>query len=217
MDNIWNKPRSNKSAKTTLLSDGSKIFDPLGWLASTIKSYKILLQIVWIEGRAWDQELLQDIETEWLRARKRLSLLENVKIPKCILPKGQVKPFHLHIFTDASEAAYAAVVYTGVNLVEEWQKSISLQPKRKLLPIKTISFPRSELNGAFLVAQLVRITPLDLKQAGTISQNFFLEQIQQLIYIGQQNYHELGQLMKPTESQQHNRFFQEQSGNTFPR
>ena len=49
---------------TTLSSETSKLSDPMGWLASIISSYKLLLQNVWIEGIEWDQQFPQDIETE---------------------------------------------------------------------------------------------------------------------------------------------------------
>ena len=102
--------RNKNKTKRTLLSQTSKLFDPLEWLAPTIISNKIRLQKNWIEGIEWDQQLFQYVETEWLRARIRLSLLKELKFPRRIFLKRQVRSFQFHIFTDVCEAAYAAAV-----------------------------------------------------------------------------------------------------------
>ena len=47
--------------KRSLLSDTSRLFDPLGWLAPVIINYKILVQETWTAGIKWDEELPREL------------------------------------------------------------------------------------------------------------------------------------------------------------
>ena len=53
-----------------------------------------------------------EITEEWLSSRDSLKQLENLQIPRCVLPDKKFENFQLHLFTDASEKAYAATVYS---------------------------------------------------------------------------------------------------------
>ena len=43
--------------KRTLLSDSSKVFDPIGWIPLVIIAFKSLIQQTWVEGVSWHEEL----------------------------------------------------------------------------------------------------------------------------------------------------------------
>ncbi|GFV56176.1 uncharacterized protein TNCV_1489531 [Trichonephila clavipes] len=62
------------------------------------------------------------------------------------------KKVTLHGFSDASEAAYACVVYE-VQRDRETTKVVMLGGKSKVAPLKPICIPRLELNGALLLAR----------------------------------------------------------------
>ncbi|GFY25372.1 uncharacterized protein TNCV_2484921 [Trichonephila clavipes] len=62
------------------------------------------------------------------------------------------KKVTLHGFSDASEAAYACVVY-AVQRDRETTKVVMLGGKSKVAPLKPICIPRLELNGALLLAR----------------------------------------------------------------
>ncbi|GFY01331.1 uncharacterized protein TNCV_5077971 [Trichonephila clavipes] len=62
------------------------------------------------------------------------------------------KKVTLHGFSDASEAAYACVVY-AVHRNRETTKVAMLGGKSKVAPLKPICIPRLELNGALLLAR----------------------------------------------------------------
>ena len=62
----------------------------------------------------WDLNgtlLPNEITEEWLSSRDSLQQLENLQIPCCVLPE-KFENFQLHLFTDVSEKAYAATVYS---------------------------------------------------------------------------------------------------------
>ena len=79
-------------------------------------------------------------------------------MPHCLFEKGKkVSKFELHGFSDASEMAYASIVYLTV-VYETGEVSIKFVPaKAKVCPITKQSIPRLELLVAQLLAKLARI------------------------------------------------------------
>ena len=82
-----------------------------------------------------------------------LDRLSYFEFPRCLFPKeSEIARRELHTFCDASEEAYAAVVYIcnvyrdGQVLVRHIKRSIMLAPTKKL------SIPKLELNAAVLGA-----------------------------------------------------------------
>lgn len=57
--------RLGKTTKRQILSDVSRIFDPLGWTAPTMIIPKILFQELWKTKLKWDDELPKDISQKW--------------------------------------------------------------------------------------------------------------------------------------------------------
>ncbi|GFY64568.1 uncharacterized protein TNIN_98431 [Trichonephila inaurata madagascariensis] len=74
--NVWTKRK--------VLSEVAKFFDPLGWLAPTVIISKIFLQELWSQHLSWDEKLSDSLARQW-RIFQELSLLTNIKIPRCIL------------------------------------------------------------------------------------------------------------------------------------
>ena len=98
--------------KRTLSSDIAKTYDVLCWFAPVIIKAKILLQRLWEAGLGWDDTVPPELEQEWLEWRQQLSLLVDKCIPRYYYPKDvKIAYKQLHGYSDASEAAYAGVVY----------------------------------------------------------------------------------------------------------
>lgn len=158
-------PMSSKNhlTKRELLSDISKLFDPIGWLApSTIKA-KIFMQSLWVIKKLnWDDRVPENKMQEWRKYRSQLHLLENIKIPRWI-GSNDIVQFQLHGFGDASNSAYSSVVFSRV--VQSDGKIIvkNLSSKTKVAPIKTISTPKLELCGSVLVSRLITKVKESLK------------------------------------------------------
>ena len=81
----------------------------------------------------------------------------------------------IHGFSDASEAAYAAVVYLRITDESGNVRASLVMSKTKVAPIKRLTIPRLELCGAQLLAQLIQhvrqvfAIPLDRVYAWTDS------------------------------------------------
>lgn len=76
---------------------------------------------------------------------------------RCLFPEeSQMEESQLHIFFDASEEAYAAVVYLQ-NSYRDGRISVhQVKASNKLAPKKTVSVPKLELNAALLGSRLAR-------------------------------------------------------------
>ena len=92
-----------------------------------------------------------------------LPILLTKAVPRCYFPMHlQVASKNLHGFSDASEDAYAAVVYLRI-VGSDGKVHISLvTSKTKVAPIKRLSIPRLELCGVLLLSRLLTHTKMVL-------------------------------------------------------
>ena len=138
--------------KRALLSDSSKIFDPMGWVSPVIILFKSLVQRTWVQDLSWDDKLPDDLVEQWYRIRKELEYLNPIKIPRCVRPP-KTTALELHVFCDASEMAYASVVYIRARGPTGFSCKL-LTSKTKVAPVKALPMPRLELCAATLGANL---------------------------------------------------------------
>ena len=143
-------------SKRALVSDIAKTFDVLGWFSPAIITVKILLQRVWEEGIDWDEPVPSFIYDTWSRWRSELPILSTKHIPRCYFPKDRcVISTEIHGFSDASEQAYAGVVYLRMVDTQGNVYTSIVISKTKVAPIKRVTIPRLELCGAHLLSQLI--------------------------------------------------------------
>ncbi|XP_038116638.1 uncharacterized protein LOC119768917 [Culex quinquefasciatus] len=149
-----NMKTDGPNTKHQLLSDSAKLFDPIGWLAPVTVRAKILFQQCWLYDMNWHDPLPAAVEQMWIEFKENLPRLEQVKIPRWMSSyNGRVE---LHGFSDASEEAYSAVVYIRTfNEIDGAYVNI-VAAKTKVAPIRQVSLPRLELNGAWLLARLMK-------------------------------------------------------------
>ena len=143
-------------SKRALISDVARTYDVLGWYAPAIITLKILFQRLWEDKLEWDDPVPLEVQEQWERWRKELSALVSRLIPRCYFPKQvNVTSTQLHGFSDASEAAYAGVVYLRMVDSEGGIHVSLVMAKTKVAPIKRLTVPRLELCGAKLLAELI--------------------------------------------------------------
>ena len=142
--------------KRSLISDIAKTFDVLRWFSPTIIKVKILLQRVWEAKIEWDDPVPEEIQDSWEKWRSELGVLSSKCIPRCYFPKdAHIVSMQLHGFSDASEVAYAGVVYLRmVDTTHRIHVPLVLS-KTKVAPIRCLTIPRLELCGAHLLAGLL--------------------------------------------------------------
>ncbi|XP_059223173.1 uncharacterized protein LOC131996978 [Stomoxys calcitrans] len=147
--------KKSQATKRQVLSTVAKLFDPAGWITPVIIRSKILMQQLWLEGSNWDETISPDSLDTWNNLIDDLAHVEDVIIPRWIkyLPTDLIQ---IHGFCDASKMAYCATVYVRCQTTTSVVISNLLMAKSKVAPIKTVSLPKLELNGAVLLAKLVR-------------------------------------------------------------
>ena len=153
---ISEPPDNDALTKRVLTSDIAKTFDVLGWFSpSTIKA-KILLQKLWEQGIAWDEMVPPPVLETWQRWRSELQLLSEKTLPRCYHPKDITKDsVQLHGFSDASENAFAAVVYMRVIDMNRAVHVSLVFSKTQVALLKRLTIPRLELCGAHLLSQIL--------------------------------------------------------------
>ncbi|XP_073956419.1 uncharacterized protein [Choristoneura fumiferana] len=148
-------PISTPVTKRKVISDISKLYDPQGWIAPSVIKAKIFIQKLWLAGIDWDEEVPPVLLEEWTEFRESLIQLTNFRLKRWMNFKADVKLVELHGFSDASTAAFGAVVYARI-MDAMGNIHVSLvTAKTRVAPIKQLSIPRLELNGAVLLAKLL--------------------------------------------------------------
>ena len=151
-------PSSFVSSKRGIISDVARTFDVLGWLSPAILPMKLLFQELWELHLDWDDEVpgnLREQHEEW---REELPLLATIRLPRCYFSQERALTIQLHGFSDASEAAYSAVIYLRTTYTNSPTTCRLVMSKTKVAPLKTLSVPRLELCGATLLAKILTTT-----------------------------------------------------------
>ena len=118
---------------------------------------KIRLRALSLKGLGWTEGVTGEDAAWWLEWFKAVGRLNALEMPRCLFPQANlILSSELHVFCDASEEAYAAVIYVrnqhkdGRVLIRQVRASTKLAPK------KTLSVPKLELNAALLGARLLK-------------------------------------------------------------
>lgn len=148
--NLTNKPLT----KRTMLSDLARMFDPLGFITPITIYCKIMIQHLWSVGLDWDSPLPDDISSLWENYKSELQLLSSLQIPRRTIT-DKFLTCEIHGFADASEKAYAAVVYLRISHSPCNIQTFFVCAKSKVAPLKRISIPRLELCAALLLSNLI--------------------------------------------------------------
>ncbi|XP_062557875.1 uncharacterized protein LOC134222727 [Armigeres subalbatus] len=96
--------------KRVVVSDVSRLFDPLGLVGPVIIQAKIFIQDLWKDNSDWDEPLNPEHQAQWQEFRRNLTGLENLTVPRWVGTGGNTKT-ELHGFCDASNKAYGACFY----------------------------------------------------------------------------------------------------------
>ncbi|UYV81487.1 hypothetical protein LAZ67_20001340 [Cordylochernes scorpioides] len=136
-DWMWNEPGITEQ-------------DPASILA-TIKIKK-MVQNAWKENKLWDEQLNEDRRVDFIKWRKQALELDQIKIPRWILPiKGRTT---LHLFCDASAIAYATVIFMRIENASVIVVRF-VEARNRLATIKRITIPRLELLACLIGARLL--------------------------------------------------------------
>ncbi len=165
-----NKPLTKRG----LLSVTSSLYDPLGFASPYVLPAKHIFQGLCKLKLSWDDPIPEPYLSSWKRWTDDLPIIAKFSIPRCLNVFGSKSVIcDLHIFSDASEYAYASVAY-GVfydtNKPSE-KYSILLFSKSRLAPLKNLTIPRLELCAAHLSVKIYKELTAALEIP--ISQTYF--------------------------------------------
>lgn len=156
-DNIVYKSKpfadSQRCTKRLILSQISRLFDPLGLLGPVIIQAKIIMQQLWKANISWDETVPQHVLQTWLDFRGELHLLDNFSAPRGVVFE-RYSNIQLHGFCDASESAYGACVFIRISNNKGTHEVNLLCAKSRVAPVKVVSLPRLELCAARLLGKL---------------------------------------------------------------
>ncbi|GFU96749.1 integrase catalytic domain-containing protein [Trichonephila clavipes] len=142
-------------SKRDVLSEIARLYDPLGLIGPIVTKAKIFIQELWKIKLDWSEQLPPDAMEEWMNFYQKLAKVNNFKIPRCILLPATIR-IEIHGFSDASERAYAAVVYIKCFNESGQSQTRLLCSKSRVAPLKTLIIPRLELSAALLLSRLVK-------------------------------------------------------------
>ena len=92
----------------------------------------------------------------WNKLLSELEVLDGLRVLRCYFKEGLTPHHHeLHGFSDASEHAYAAVIYLRTVYVDGTVSISLIASETRELPVKKQSIPRLELLGALILTRLV--------------------------------------------------------------
>ena len=150
----WSLP----SSKRTVLCVTAAILDPMGFLSPFVVLLKWMFQLLCVQKSNWDDPLPSGLGQKWNQLLEGLNTLNKVIVPRCYFElRKHPERVELHGFSDASEHAYAAVLYIR-EIYSDGSVSMRLvAAKMKVTPLKKQSIPQLELLGAFILVRLTGV------------------------------------------------------------
>jgi len=107
---VTDKAHEGPSTKRQLLQATSRFYVPMGVMSQVLITGKLIFQNSWCKGVGWDELLPDDLGTRWSNWVKLLPDLLDIHIPRWVGARGKDN-CQIHVFCDASEGAYGAVLY----------------------------------------------------------------------------------------------------------
>lgn len=149
-----NKPVTRRG----LLSTVNGIFDPLGFLAPVTIYGKLLLRKLVAQTQNWDEPLSDDLASLWNSWKCSLNVLQDLRIQRTyVTDLSRAVTKELHVFSDASEKAIAAVTYLRTTDREGQVKLGFVLGKAKVAPISGHTIPRLELCASVLAVEIAQL------------------------------------------------------------
>ena len=131
-------------------------FDMIGIASPVIIKLRAAMRDLFIGENQldWDTILPSELKNTWIDYMEELVQAGQLEFKRCVRPEGDVEEFWLVIFFDGSDNAYAAAVYCRWQMVDGTVVVRLLCSKARVTPLRRISTPRGELNGAVVSVRL---------------------------------------------------------------
>ncbi|XP_062537796.1 uncharacterized protein LOC134206123 [Armigeres subalbatus] len=148
--------------KRQLLRFMMSIFDPLSFLSPITIQLKIIFQELWRLQSGWDDEIPDGLVPRWTDWLVETRKLNEIRFSRYYYPAvSSFSNVELHAFCDASDKAFACVVY----MVHRSQGKVHVAlvyAKSRVAPLKSQTVPRLELQGCVLASQMVSVLQTEM-------------------------------------------------------
>ena len=148
---------SMKPTKRNIIGLSARFYDPLGFLSPVTVQFKMLFQDVCAARLNWDELLSGALLTKWNSLLLGLEQSRTLCIPRCYFSRFAETTScacTLIGFCDASQKAYAAVVFLRMRTADECVTHF-VASKTRVAPLHGQTIPRLELLSALLLARLL--------------------------------------------------------------
>ena len=146
--------KESDPTKRNAISLVTRFYDPLGVILPITVRFKQLFQKLCQKQLDWDEPLKEELLAEWESLTSDLEHFIPLRTPRCYPRTMDCQSYTLRGFCDASQTAYAAVVYLQVR-EEDVVYSQFLCSKTRIAPVKKMTIPRLELLSALVLARLI--------------------------------------------------------------
>jgi len=134
-----------------IVSEASKLFDPLGFITPSTIRAKMLIQDLWKAKIDWDEPVTPEQRVIWTEISKDLIHCNNAfSISRKLTDLNIDDSATIHVFADASSKGYGAVAYLQVGTNVSF-----LMSRSRITPIKELTIPQLELMAAEIAANLL--------------------------------------------------------------
>ena len=138
--------------KRNVIGLAARFFDPLGVISPVTVQFKLLFQNICVKNVSWDEPLPCELLERWEKLLDGLKQGHSITIPRCYFSNWT--SCSLRGFCDASQHAYAAVVYLRIETDGSCYSKLVVA-KTRVCPLQKHSIPRLELLGALLLSRLL--------------------------------------------------------------
>ena len=135
--------KETRPMKRSVVSLATRFYDPLGIISPITVRFKQLFQRLCEHKLDWDEELTGELLTEWQALTSDLQRFCPLKIPRCSiqhLESDSPTTYSLQGYCDASQKAYAAVVYLRGE-TDDSSFSTFLCSKTRVAPVTKVTIP----------------------------------------------------------------------------
>ena len=151
-----------------VLSQVSKLFDPLGFLIPLLLLAKILLRKSCSKNSEnkslkWDEALPSELYNQWKQFFRKLLSAEKLTFARCLRPRVSIGEPVLVVYDDGSKEAFGACAYARWEVGGNCFWARLIMAKNRIGPARIITIPRMELCGAVIAVRLRQTIEEELK------------------------------------------------------
>ena len=152
---ICSLAKEMEPTRRNIVGIASRFYDPLGILSPITVRFKLMFQDLCIKELNWDDRLSGEQLVKWKELVNGFHQERPILVPRWYsMGLTETSSYSLHGFSDASQRAFAAVVYLQVVTSSGCVVRL-VSSKTRVSPAKEHTIPRLELLAALLLARLL--------------------------------------------------------------